>query len=70
MYENAKRSGMDSLGGARAFYIAGPTIRRLAVADAVLSTLALLGEDIRDETVRRLLNDLYSTFRADVDFQD
>jgi hypothetical protein len=69
LYDIAKRSAMDRLGGERAYWIQGPSIRRLAVADAVLTTLALQDEDaVTDAAVRRMLTAQFDLLTSDTDF--
>ena len=68
LYKAAKNQAIDSLGGGRAYWIAGPTIRRHAMANAILSSLTAQDESISAETVRDVMNGLYDTLVNDRDF--
>jgi hypothetical protein len=70
LYVNAKLAAADALGGARAYWIVGSTVRRMAVSAAVLQLLAQQDNSISDGTVRTLLEDLYESIVIDPDFQD
>lgn len=66
MYDNAKDAARQALGGVRAFAIHGPTIRRMAIADAIFTTLALLDEgEVTDEVHRDLSVDLFEYLTDD-----
>lgn len=69
LYENAKADAKDRLGGERAYWIAGPSIRRMAVADALLTVLTSQDDSVRDDTVRSLMTDLYDLLTSDKEFQ-
>ena len=66
MYDNAKKAAVQALGGERAFAIQGSTIRRMAIADAIFTTLALLDEgEVTDEVHRDLSIDLFEYLTDD-----
>lgn len=68
LYEASKYTAKNNLGGERAYWIAGPTVRRMAVANAILQTLFQQDEDVADSRVRTLLHDLYDLLTDDEDF--
>jgi len=58
IYANAKVTAVDSLGGPRAYNIAGPSIRRMAIAAAILGVITIQDESIAAETVRNMADEL------------
>lgn len=65
IYTIAKNTAVDTLGGPRAFQIQGPSIRRMAIAAAILDLLTMQDDTIAAETVQRLTLDLHELLFAD-----
>lgn len=66
LYKAAKRDAEDSLGGRRAFAIASSRMRRHAIADQILKTLALQDyQEVSAQKVRELLDALVMKLNED-----
>lgn len=66
-YRTAKLNAVDSLGGARAYEIQGPSIRRMAIAAAILDLATSQDDAIRAETVRDLTIRLHERLADDAE---
>jgi hypothetical protein len=65
LYKQAKEKAVDNMGGKRAFWIMGSSIRQAFVAQAILSILALQDDAVPAESVRTMLNALYERMTDD-----
>lgn len=68
LYVIARTSAIDALGGPRAFEIAGPAIRRMAIGSALLDLLAQQDESVAADTVRELLGALHGKLAEEGEF--
>lgn len=57
-YAKIKKRAKDAMGGERAFWIAGPTVRMAFVAREILAVLTAQDDDVPAERVRALMLDL------------